>query len=84
MTDETLAEYIATSPRLTCGCTENHVGLCTVALVLWEVLEAAWIEYRNGRMPPAEYYTVGGRFLAHFENGHAPEPEPVHQMGLEL
>lgn len=82
MTADTLAEYIAASPKFACGCTENHVGLCPVALVLREAVGVAWIEYRNGRMLSAEYYAVGGEFLAHFEDG-TPEPEPA-QLGLGL
>ena len=77
MTDEDLTEYIATLPALPCGCTTNHVRLCPVALALREAVGLAWKEYRNGRMEPAEYYAVGGLFLAHFENDHAPEPEPA-------
>ena len=45
-----------------------------MALALREAVGLAWKEYRNGRMPSAEYYAVGGLFLAHFENSHAPEP----------
>ena len=77
MTDEDLTEYIATLPALPCGCTTDHVGLCPEALTLREAVGLAWIEYRNGRMPPAEYYAVGGLFLAHFVDAHAPEPMPV-------
>lgn len=82
MNDTDLARHIAALSKLPCGCTENHVGLCPVALVLQEAVGVAWIEYRNGRMERQAYYAVGGRFLAHFENG-VPGPEPA-QMGLGL
>jgi len=77
VTPDALTEHIATLLTLPCGCTENHAGLCPVALALHEAVGLAWREYRNGRMPSAEYYAIGGRFLAHFENGRASEPEPV-------
>ena len=74
MTPDDLTAHIATLPALPCGCTVNRVHLCPEALALREAVGLAWKEYRNGRMPSAEYYAVGGLFLAHFENGHAPEP----------
>ena len=76
MNGDELAQHFATLDKLPCGCTVNRVGLCPVALALREAVGLAWIEYRNGRMPSAEYYAIGGRFLAHFEND-ASEPEPV-------
>jgi len=85
MTDEDLTAYIATLDKLPCGCTTNRVRLCPVALALREAVGLAWKEYRNGRMPSAEYYAIGGKFLAHFENGPALEPVAVAaQMGMGL
>ena len=85
MTDENLTAYIATLDKLPCGCTTNRVRLCPVALALREAVGLAWKEYRNGRMPSAEYYAVGGLFLAHFENSHAPEPvAEAERVGMEV
>ena len=86
MTDEDLTEYVATLDKLPCGCTHGHEHLCSEALTLREAVGLAWIEYRNGRMSSAEYYAIGGLFLAHFENSHAPVPVPVpeRQMRLEV
>ena len=87
MTDADLAKYIATLPAHACGCTTNHVRLCPVALALREAVGLAWKEYHNGRMPSAEYYAVGGLFLAHFGDSHTPAPEPVaeaERVGMEV
>ena len=82
MTPDALVEHIATLPRLPCGCTVGHEHLCPVAVALREAVGKAWIEYRNGRMPRAEYYAVGGRFLAHFENGRGQQEQEPRQEGL--
>ena len=72
MTDEDLTAYIATLPALPCGCTTNHVGRCSVALALWKVVSDGW-----GTLPRVEYFAATREYLAHFENGHVPAPEPV-------
>ena len=72
MTDEDLTAYIATLDKLPCGCTTNHVGRCPVALALWKTVSDGW-----GKLPRDKYFAATKRYLAHFENGHAPEPEPV-------
>jgi len=72
MTDKDLTEYIATLRHLPCGCTVNHVGRCPVALTLWKVVTDGW-----GKLPRDAYFAATKEYLAHFENGHAPAPEPV-------
>ena len=76
MTDEDLTAYIATLPALPCGCTTNHVGQCLKAWELWEKVKKLWKDYHgaNGR---EAYFAATRKYLAHFENDHAPEPEPA-------
>jgi len=73
MTDADLAKHIATLPALPCGCTENHVGQCLKAWELWEKVKKLWKDYHGGEM----YFAATKEYLAHFENTHAPAPEPV-------
>ena len=100
MTDEDLAKHIATLPALPCGCTENRVGRCLDALALWEKIAGKpsspdeprepglWSKYSGAPgIFHDEYFALCAEYLAHFENGHAPAPEPVAkaaQMGLGL
>jgi len=90
MTDEDLAKHIATLPALPCGCTENRVGRCLDALALWEKIAGKpsspdeprepglWSKYSGAPgIFHDEYFALCAEYLAHFENGHAPAPEPV-------
>jgi len=76
MTDADLAKHIATLPAYACGCTVNHVGRCPKAWELWEKVKKLWKDYHgtNGR---EAYFAATRKYLAHFENSHAPAPEPV-------
>jgi len=82
VTDEDLTAYIAALDKLPCGCTVNHVGRCPVALALWKTVTNGW-----RKLPRDEYFAKCAKYLAHFENSHAPEPEPVAeaaQIGMRL
>ena len=90
MTDEDLTEYVATLDKLPCGCTENRVGRCLDALVLWEKIAGKpsspdeprepglWSKYSGAPgIFHDEYFALCAEYLAHFENSHAPVPGAV-------
>ena len=86
MTDADLAKHIATLPALPCGCTVNHVGRCLKAWELWEKVKKLWKDY-HGTSGRDKYFAATKEYLAHFENGHVPAPEPVaeaERVGMGL
>ena len=90
MTDEDLTAYVATLDKLPCGCTINHEHLCPDAQTLWEKIAGArdekgkllrsglWSKYKSDPLGyRIRYFAATKEYLTHFENGHAPAPEPV-------
>ena len=73
MTPADLAQHIAALDKLSCGCTVDHVGLCPVALALWEVVKKRWKTYHSG-IGRDSYFAATRAYLGHFGNSHAPEP----------
>ena len=65
---------------LPCGCVRYH-KMCPEAAALWGEVVAAW-KQRHAGGSPEEYYAVTARYLAHFENGRQPIPEPPRPRSL--
>jgi hypothetical protein len=65
---------------LPCGCIRYH-KMCPEAAALWKKVTEAWDDYHKDRLAET-YYAVVARYLAHFENGGQPIPDPPRPHSL--